>query len=100
MIRDTILRWLIPILCSGAVSLAAAAFAQVLAIRAGVRCMLRAEIIRQYEKWVEDRGYCPIYAKEALSKAYAAYHKLGGNDVATDMYKSVMALPTEQRNEK
>lgn len=65
------------------------------AVENGVQCLLRAEIIRQYEKWI-DRRYCPLYAKEALRREYAAYHALHGNDVATGLYNEVMALPTEE----
>ena len=64
------------------------------AVRNGLQSLLRAEIIRSYEKY-EDRGFCPIYAKEALKIEYTAYHNLGGNDVATDLYKKTLALPTE-----
>ena len=59
---------------------------------AGVCCLLRAEIIRQHEKHTE-RGYCPLYAKEALKKVYEAYHNLGSNDVGTRLYNETMALP-------
>ena len=65
------------------------------AVEDGLEALLRAEIIRQYEKWI-DRGYCPLYAKEALRREYAAYHALHGNDVATGLYNEVMALPTEE----
>ncbi len=64
------------------------------ALENGVQCLLRAEIIRNHEKYVERR-HCPIYAKEALRRAYTAYHALGGNDVATKLYDEVMDLPTE-----
>ena len=40
-------------------------------------------------------AYCPLYAKEALTRAYKAYHALGGNDVATELYHDCIALPTE-----
>ena len=40
----------------------------------------------------------PIYGKEALRRAYNAYHALGGNDVATRLYDEVMDLPTEDPN--
>lgn len=43
------------------------------------------------------KGFCSIYAKEALKRAYHAYHELHGNDVATGLYNEVMALPTEVR---
>lgn len=61
-------------------------------LEAGVQCLLRAEIIRSHEKYTE-RGKCPIYAREALTIAYKAYHALGGNDVATELYNDLMELP-------
>lgn len=61
--------------------------------RDGIQCLLRAEIILQHEKYAE-RGYCPIYAKEALKREYAAYHDLGGNDIATQLYNETINLPT------
>lgn len=66
------------------------------AIENGLQCLLRAEIIRSYEKY-SDREYCPLYAKEALKREYDSYHNLGGNDVATDLYRQMMALPTEAK---
>lgn len=68
------------------------------ALRNGLQSLLRAEIIRTYEKNT-DREYCPIYAKEALKIEYSAYHNLGGNDVATELYKATLALPTEPPEE-
>lgn len=62
----------------------------------GTQCLLRAEIIRQHEKYM-DRGYCPVYAREALTRVYESYHALGGNGTMTELYKQVMALPTDER---
>ena len=56
---------------------------------------LRAEIIRAHEKYSQKR-FCPIYAKESLTRAYNAYHALGGNDVATDLYRQCMELPESE----
>ena len=64
----------------------------------GTQCLLRAEIIRSHEKYI-DRGYCPVYAKESLTREYQAYHNLGGNDVATALYEQLMTLPNERRSE-
>ncbi len=69
------------------------------ALELGVQCLLRAEIIRSFEKY-NDRGYCPIYAKEALRREYDSYHELGGNDVATGLFNKTMALPEEPPAEK
>ena len=62
------------------------------ALENGTQCLLRAEIIRQNEKWVA-RGYCPVYAKDAVRREYEAYHALGGNGVITDLYNDILALP-------
>ena len=103
MMIQIFLQWLIPFVCGALVSVCTALFTlhrkerkREKAVENGVQYLLRAEIIRQYEKWV-DRGYCPIYAEEALRIGYAAYHELGGNDVATELYKKVMALPTDEK---
>lgn len=93
-----ILKWLIPAVCGGVLTWAVTYIKlrkkRDSALESGVQCLLRAEIIRNHDKYI-DKGYCPIYAKEALKRAYAAYHNLGGNDVATGLYNAVMALPTE-----
>ena len=66
------------------------------ALENGMLSLLRAEIIRQHDKYT-DRQCCPIYAKDALEKAYAAYHSLGGNGTITKLYNDTMALPEEQK---
>lgn len=65
------------------------------AVADGVQCLLREKIIEKHAKYVEEKHYCPVYAKESIRKAYDAYHALGGNDVATALYKELMALHTE-----
>lgn len=65
---------------------------QIKAMSDGIQCLLRAEIIRANEKYTKQ-GYCPIYAKESLKVAYSSYHALGGNDVATSLFKECCDLP-------
>ena len=69
------------------------------AIQDGLQSLLRAEVIRQHEKYTE-RGFCPIYAKDALRRVYESYHALGGNGVITDLYKDIIALPETAQNKK
>lgn len=69
------------------------------AIAEGVQSLLRESIVTNYNRY-QDRGYCPIYAKESLKKVYHAYHDLGGNDVATELYKKVLAMPEEPAEEE
>lgn len=64
-------------------------------IAAGVQALLRESIVTNYNRYSE-RGYCPIYAKESVKRAYQSYHELGGNDVATTLYNKLLALPEEK----
>ncbi len=68
------------------------------AIAEGVKSLLRESIVQNYNKYT-DREYCPIYAKESIKRAYEAYHKLGGNDVATKLYNSILDMPEEPEKE-
>lgn len=96
---NNFLGWLVPFVCGGAVTFAGTMFIKLKAIKNGLQCLLRAEIIRSYDKY-KERDYCPLYAKEALTRAYKAYHALGGNDVATELYNDTMELPTEPPKQK
>lgn len=95
---DEIIGWAVPFICGG-IATGCITFLKMRrkhegALENGVQCLLRNDIIHRHEKYME-RGSCPIYAKEALRREYDAYHALGGNDVATRLYESVMDLPTE-----
>ena len=68
------------------------------AIAEGVQALLRDCIVNGYNKW-NDRDYCPIWAKQNLSRVYAAYSALGGNDIASGLYKKILALPEEKKEE-
>lgn len=68
------------------------------AIAEGVQSLLRESIVSNYNRY-SDRGYCPIYAKESVKKVYSAYHNLGGNDVATELYQKMLRMPEEKAND-
>lgn len=65
------------------------------AIAQGVQSLLRESIVGNYNKY-SDKGFCPIYAKESIKKVYAAYHGLGGNDVATELYNKILRMPESE----
>ena len=67
------------------------------AIAEGVQSLLRDSIVSNYNHFL-DKGYCPIYAKESVKKVYKAYHNLGGNDVATELYHKVLKMPEELKD--
>lgn len=93
---DIFLKWFIPFLCGAVVTFLTTMCIRQKAIKNGLQCLLRAEIIRSYDKY-KDRNECPIYAKEAMTRAYRAYHALGGNDVATELYHEMIELPNEKK---
>ncbi len=64
------------------------------AVADGVQCLLRESIVANYNKY-HERDFCPIYAKESIKKAYDAYHSLGGNDVATQLFNTLLKMPEE-----
>lgn len=97
MVIETVVKWLVPFVCGAGVSAIVAHFKKKSALENGVQCLLRAEIIKAHDKYTE-KGYCPIQMKEALSKEYQAYHNLGGNDVATNLYREIIKLPKDYRD--
>lgn len=68
------------------------------AIAEGIQSLLRESIVGNYNKY-SDKGFCPIYAKESVKKAYSAYHKLGGNDVATELYNKLLRMKEEPEDD-
>lgn len=74
-------------------------YRQIASTRKGVRALLRADLIRLYNKYHDDLGYCPLYVKQALEEEYKDYHALKGNGVGTKMYEALMALPTEPKED-
>lgn len=64
------------------------------AIAEGVQSLLRDSIVSNYNKY-NEKGYCPVFAKENVKRAYKAYSALGGNDVAHQLYEKMLEMPTE-----
>lgn len=98
-IISAIIKWAVPFILGGAITGAITymrtARKRNNALEDGVQCLLRGKIIDMHDKYVVERGFCPVYAKETLKRSYAAYHALNGNDVATGLYHETMALPTD-----
>lgn len=61
----------------------------------GIKALLRAEMIKDYNKWHEDRGYAPIWVKDNFENEWKQYESLvGENGVMEDIHDKFMALPT------
>ena len=95
-ILDEIISWGIPVICGGVLGCCMTYIKmrkrKDRALEIGVQCLLRAEIITNYNEY-QHRLYCPIYAKESLKRMYSAYHDLGGNEVATSLYEKIIDMP-------
>ena len=73
-------------------------FSQIKGIKFGVKALLRAQMISEYNKAV-DKGFAPIYAKENFENMWKQYHNLGVNGVMDEIHRTYMTLPTERRND-
>lgn len=71
----------------------------VIAVKGGMQKLLRAELIKSHNYWME-KGYCPEHQKTAFASIYEDYHDLGRNGVADCLYEEVMALPFQPPNQK
>lgn len=65
-------------------------------ISEGVQALLREQIINNFNKY-QERGECPIYAKESATKLYKAYHSLGGNGMITEIYDKLMDMEERKK---
>lgn len=75
-------------------------FSQVKGIKLGVKALLRAQMISDYNLFME-RGYAPIYAKENFQNCWEQYHAIKGpNGVMDDIHDKFLRLPTEPPNKK
>lgn len=69
------------------------------AMEEGIQALLRESIVDSY-RYYKGRGFCEPEERVALAKTYNAYHDLGGNDIATDLFNRVLKLPTEDTKEQ
>ena len=67
------------------------------ALKNGIQALLRAELIKSWEKWSE-RGYAPIYARENFENCWVQYHALGANGVMDNIHDKFLLLPTTPPN--
>ena len=67
------------------------------ALKAGIQALLRAELIKSWEKWSE-RGYAPIYARENFENCWVQYHALHANGVMDNIHDKFLLLPTTPPN--
>ena len=95
---NVIIEYWIELLLTTATSTIIYIIKQYISLKKGLKSLLRNEIIRIYEKYI-NLGYCPSYMKENTSEMYNNYHKLGGNGMITSMMEYLYKLPNEPKEE-
>lgn len=69
---------------------------QIKGVRMGVKALLRANMLSEYETW-HERGFAPIYAKQNFENLWVQYHAIKGpNGVMDDLHTKFLELPTER----
>ena len=97
----TLYQWLcllgIPALLAGG---AKYILSQIKGLRLGVKALLRAEMISEFNMWT-DKGYAPIYARQNFENIWEQYHRIKGpNGVMDGLHNAYMALPTDPPNKQ
>lgn len=54
--------------------------------------ILRDRIIQSCRFFIK-KGSIPTFERESIERMYTAYHSLGGNDIASDIYRQMRELP-------
>ncbi len=66
------------------------------ALKEGTQSLLRSEIIRCYDVYME-REYISIHGLESVLAMYDAYHTLGGNGTVTKLVEELKELPVRTK---
>lgn len=91
---EIILKYWMELLMTALVSAIIYVFKQYCSLKSGMRSLLRMEIVRIYETYM-NLGYCPSYMKENISELYESYHILKGDGMATSMINEIYKLPVK-----
>ena len=62
------------------------------AIEEGMRCLLRAEITKAYQRHVVDERPMTIECRRQIDEIWHAYHELGGNGTGASMYEELCEI--------
>lgn len=98
-LQPYILGWLIPTILGTALGFIAGKMRKLTArdkaIEEGLRCILRGEITRAYQRHIIDGRPMTLECRRQLDEFWHAYHALGGNGTCKSMYDELCELPIE-----
>lgn len=64
------------------------------ALRAGMRVLMRKEVVDAYDKYVHLNHKLTVERRSEVDQAYKVYSALGGNGTITALYEEIKALDT------
>lgn len=70
------------------------------ALKAGLQALLRDRIIQAYNRYVDGKGWIPIYALESINVCYKSYEALGENGVINGLIEQLNGLPNYEPHQK
>lgn len=96
-LQPYILGWLIPTILGAALGFLAGKMRKLTArdkaIESGLRCILRGEITRAYQRHIIDGRPMTLECRRQLDEFWQAYHELGGNGTGKSMYEELCDMP-------
>ena len=92
MILETIIKWIIPVIGTGLLSLLGYIVKSSHALKNSMVLLLRSQIVGKCEKYLE-MGYLPDYARSCLEDLFEQYTKLGGNHGVGKLVDQCFELP-------
>ena len=101
--RDWLTKWGLNVLLGGIVASVSLRLRQMRkrnkALGAGIEALLRDRIVQAYNHY-NDKGYWPIYARDAVLGMYEQYTALGGNGTVSHLIDKLKDLPTDKRKDE
>ena len=98
-LQPYIIGWLIPTALGAALGFFAGKVKHISvrdkAIEEGLRCILRGEITRAYQRHIIDGRPMTLECRRQLDEFWHAYYDLGGNGTGKSMYDELCDLPIE-----
>lgn len=95
MIINTIITVIITAVVTSCITYAVTLGRKVKALYRSQCSQLRIQIVT-LGKSCTHKKFATVEEKDAIDKAYADYHTLGGNGTITSLYNEVMKLPLEE----
>ena len=71
---------------------------EVIAVKEGVRSLLKETVVSYYHTYHDELGYAPVHIKSLVTESHKQYDKLGGNGATNAIYEQFMKLPTAKPN--